>query len=80
MSPTEEIEDDGAIEISWLEIFLALAGLTLAFQLWPNVFFKTGDLVYDTLDLTRWGWRSYLVANVLAFVALATIRLRQGRA
>ena len=79
MSRVEEFEDDQRVEISWLEIFLVVAVLSLTFQLWPNFYFKSADVIYDTLDFTRWGWRSYLTANVIVFFGLAVVRLRQNR-
>ncbi|HEX4144295.1 MAG TPA: hypothetical protein VHY91_12365 [Pirellulales bacterium] len=82
MSHVEEVDEElgeSAFEISWLEILLVVAGLALTFQIWPNFYFKSADVIYDSLDLTTWGWRSYAVANVVAFIALAAIRLRQNQ-
>ena len=82
MSRADSIDrdiDDERLEISWLEIVLVIAALSLTFQLWPAFYFKTADIIYDTLDFRQWTWRTYLVVNVLAFVALAVIRVRQNR-
>ncbi len=74
----EATEDGGEFEISWSEIFWVIAALALTFQIWPMFYFKSADVIYDALDLTQWGWRSYLVANVATFVALAVVRFRQS--
>jgi glucose-6-phosphate-specific signal transduction histidine kinase len=90
MSHAEEIEDKAAVEIGWLEIFLVVAGLLLVLQVWPNfyvvparaifagicfVFAKT-CVILAPLDVRQWGWRSYAVANLIAFIALAIARFR----
>jgi hypothetical protein len=79
MSQIEQMNDEPTLEISWMEIFLFMAGLSLIFQIWPKLFFKTADIIYDSLDLTTWGWKSYAMVNVLAFIALAVIRIRQNQ-
>jgi hypothetical protein len=79
MSHVEQMNDEPVFEISWLEICLVMAGLSLTFQIWPKVFFKTADIIYDSLDLTTWGWKGYAMVNVLAFIALAVIRFRQNQ-
>ncbi len=65
------------IEIFWIESVFVIAALALTFQIWPTFYFKSADLIYDSLDLTRWGWQSHLAANVTALTALAVIRIRQ---
>jgi hypothetical protein len=81
MSRADGIDDgdERAIEISWSGICLVIAALSLTFQLWPTFYFKSADIVYDSLDLTKWGWRSYAVINTLAFIALAVLRVRQNQ-
>jgi hypothetical protein len=90
MSDAEEISDTVSFEIGWLEIFWVIAGLVLIFQIWPNFYVVPAHFVFDAIctffvkfgsllspfDVRKWGWRSYLVANGIAFVVLAIIRIR----
>ena len=86
MSRVDEARDEQIVEITWLEIALVVGVVALMVQLFPTMISTSADIVWIPLrflfnlcDIRQWTWRSYAVANVLAFVSLGVMRMWKGQ-
>ena len=56
--------------VAWLEIVLALAFLTLLFQVFPPVW----KLLWQAFDVREWSRTTWMALNVVVLVALFGVR------